>query len=218
MPDQRKRRRQARKDNSFLAAGSLLVGGVVTAAHAADAPAGSAVKASAPVKVADARADGKELFAGLYFGQGSVGKKLMKSDAFIGDRTGQLRKNGTPEARKAIAELTTAIDKASPEFFATFSADVRSGNPFRVKDAIDAGTAQVEKVAKVQSEDGTGSGTCLVTVNVGAFVNVVAGINAATQANVVVELNFWWSPPADSPDPVNSDEQIAAFTKQLRTI
>ncbi|QLH25341.1 hypothetical protein [Streptomyces sp. Rer75] len=200
-----------------VAAGSLLIGGAITAANAAGAPARSAVKASAPVAVGDARADGKMLFTGLYFGQGTVGEKLLASDAFIGDRSGQLEKNGTPEALKAITELTAAIDKASPEFFATFSADVRSGNPFRVKDAVEAGAAEVDKVAKVESEDGTASGTCLVTVNVGAFVNVVAGINAATQANVVLELNLWWSASADSTGPA-SDEQIAAFTEQLRTI
>ncbi|MFJ8079272.1 hypothetical protein ACIQ6Y_01405 [Streptomyces sp. NPDC096205] len=96
-----------------LAAGSLLIGGVVTAAQAADEPAGSTVKASAPVDVADARTDGKALFTGLYFGQGTVGKKLLASDAFIGDRTGQLKKNGTPEARQAIKELTAAIDEAA---------------------------------------------------------------------------------------------------------
>ncbi|MFF0228554.1 hypothetical protein [Streptomyces sp. NPDC004629] len=90
-------------------------------------PAGSVVKASAPAHVADARADGKALFTGLYFGQGAVGEKLLKSDAFI--------------------------------------------NPFRGKEAVEAGAAEVEKVAKVQSEDGTGVGKCAVTVNVVAFVN-----------------------------------------------
>ncbi|MFF1449664.1 hypothetical protein ACFVYF_16165 [Streptomyces sp. NPDC058274] len=201
-----------------VAAGSLLVGGAFTAAHAADAPAGSTVHASAPVHVPDARADGKALFTGLYFGQGTVGEKLLKSDAFIGDRSGQLKKNNTPEARKAIAELTTAVEKASPGFLAKFSADVRSGNPFRVKDAVDAGTAQIEKISKVQSEDGTGVGTCAVTVNVVAFVNVVGGINVASQVNVVVELALWWSAPGGSIAPVKGDEQIAAFTEQLRTI
>ncbi|MEW2299149.1 hypothetical protein AB0958_04035 [Streptomyces sp. NPDC006655] len=201
-----------------LATGALLAGGAITAAHAADAPASPAVRASAPVHVAEARADGKALFTGLYFGQGTVGEKLLKSDAFIGDRTGQLKKNGTPEARNAITKLAAAIDKASPSFFSQFSADVRSGNPFRVKDAVDAGTAQIEKIAKVQSDDGTGTGTCAVTVNVVAFVNVVGGINVASQANVVLELNFWWSARAGDLAPVKSDEQIAAFTKQLRTI
>jgi SdpC family antimicrobial peptide len=201
-----------------VAACSLLVGGAITAAHAADAPAGSTVKVSAPVDVADARADGKTLFSGLYFGQGAVGEKLLESDAFIGDHTGQLEKNSTPEARQAILELTAEIDKASPQFFAEFSADVRSGNPFRVKDAVEAGAAQIEKVAETEAGDGAGVGTCVVAVNVGAFVNVVAGINVATQANVVLELNLWWSASADSEAPVKSDEQIAAFTEQLRTI
>ncbi|MGW2567590.1 hypothetical protein [Streptomyces sp. NPDC001537] len=168
--------------------------------------------------MADARADGKALFTGLYFGQGTVGEKLLKSDAFIGDRTGQLKKNSTPEARKAIAELAAAIDKASPDFFAKFSANVRSGNPFRVKDAVDTGTAQIEKIAKAQSDDGSGIGTCAVTVNVVAFVNVVGGINVASQVNVVLELALWWSAPAGDLAPEKSDEQIAAFTEQLRTI
>ncbi|MFG3085622.1 hypothetical protein [Streptomyces parvulus] len=202
-----------------LAASSLLVGGAITAAHAVDAPAGPVAHAAAPAtKVADPAADGRELFTGLYFGQGTVGEELRGSDAFIGDPEGQLERNGTPEAREAIKELTTAIGKASPDFFATFSTDVRSGNPFRVKAAVEAGAAEVDKVVEAESGSGTGDGKCLVTVNVGAFVNVVAGINAATQANVVLELNFWWGSSAEAPAPERSDEQIAAFTEQLRTV
>ncbi|MEU0339604.1 hypothetical protein ABZ092_11595 [Streptomyces bobili] len=168
--------------------------------------------------MADAHADGKALFTGLYFGQGAVGDKLLESDAFIGDHTGQLKDNDTPEARKAIAELIASIDKASPDFLSKFSADVRSGNPFRVKEAIEAGAAEVKKVSTVQSEDGTGVGKCAVTVNVVAFVNVVGGINVASQVNVVLELALWWSVSPETQDPVKSDEQIAAFTEQLRTI
>lgn len=201
-----------------VVAGALLAGGAVTASYAADSTSASSVPASAPVKVADAKADGKTLFNGLYFGQGDVGAKLLKSDAYIGDESGQLQKNDTAEAHKAIADLTAAIDKSSPTFFSDFSADIRSGNPFRVKAAVENGAAEVAKVAKVESQDDANSPTCLVTVNVGAFVNVVAGINAATQANVVLELNFWWGSSAASPAPERSDQQIARFTEQLRVI
>ncbi|MEV0633393.1 hypothetical protein AB0I77_00125 [Streptomyces sp. NPDC050619] len=206
-----------------MAAAAVLAGGVATVAQTSASAAGTSSTVSA-ADVVDARADGRDLFSGLYFGQGPIGKKLINSEAFMGDRTGELKKNGTPDRRKMIAALTAVIDKSSPDFFARFSEDIRSGDPYTVQKAFENGINELNKVAKIQKDDGTGTGKCFAALNaiayanVGYLANVVAGLNFATQANVLFELNFWWGSSSSGTGSLSEEEQIARFTEQLRAI
>ncbi|MGW5350924.1 sporulation delaying protein family toxin [Streptomyces sp. NPDC004031] len=177
------------------------------------ANAGSA----APGKLSAAE-DGRQLFAGIYFGQGPVAAKLASHGVFKGF---ELSANDSPKAVHAVAGLADRIEAKSPGIFAEFSVKSRSGDPRLVKEA----TADVSRaLAGVSDADlsapPAASADCVALVVFVAVAAAVAAVvtvagtgalvvNAAAVINVVVDTKPISSLP--------QDELMARLATTLRT-
>lgn len=171
--------------------------------------------------VTDATTDGKDLFNGLYFGLGEVGRKLIDSDSFIGDPHGRLEKNREAESREAIAKIVASLDEKHPPFFADFSDQLRSGDPRKVEQAIVDGAEKLKEYAEEEDDAYVSRNGALCVANAAIAVNLVAVLNVATYAAAIANVEIWVEDGGGSGQagaPLNRDEQIAKFTKLLRTI
>ena len=137
------------------------------------------------------------------------------------------KENSTAEQRQAASALLDKIQQERPEFFSSFSQQLRSGDPRKVESGVtEAGnilksmSAQAEPKA---ADAGTGSGRCatvvlavnvLVAVNLGGAVNVSVAVNIQAAGNVINALNFW-SSSATGESSLTRDEQIAELTQVL---
>ncbi|GAA0336237.1 sporulation delaying protein family toxin [Streptomyces blastmyceticus] len=175
---------------------------------------------------AEANRDGRALFEGLAFAQGSVAETLGASGKFV--NVAALRKaNSTPEQRQAASALLDKIQKNRPQFFGTFSAKLRSGDPRKVQSGIaDAGEVlqSLSSKSSARSADtGAGVAQCativlalnvLVAVNLGGAINVSVAVNAQAAVNAANTVNFW-SSPSNGGQSLDRDQQIAGLTKVL---
>ncbi|QES46502.1 hypothetical protein DEJ50_00120 [Streptomyces venezuelae] len=160
-----------------------------------------------------ATSDGKDLFAGFYFGLGQTGQAIYRNLDFKND-IGELAKNQTPEGREAVAGIVNDVAKDSPAFFADFSTKLRSGDPVRVDQAMTAGAGQLKKYVDedAAADLGAGQGKCVF--------NFVAAANVATTVtavNFVALYNKFWTRSAALDEGLSKDETIAKLTTTLRT-
>ncbi|WP_438292794.1 hypothetical protein [Streptomyces sp. HUAS TT7] len=219
-----------RRASVAIAAVTVLgLGGVVAQQAVATpaAPHAASSLTSGSVSKADATRDGRSLFEGLAFAQGSVAKKLADSGKFV-DIAALREKNSTTEQRQAVAGVLDKIQKERPQFFSSFSTKLRSGDPRQVA----SGVAEAGEVLKSQSttavtkanDTGAGVAQCatvvlavnvLVAVNLGGAVNVSVAVNIQAAGNIVNALNFWSSAPAKGEGSLTKDEQIAQLTQVL---
>ena len=123
-----------RRASVAIAAVAVLgLGGAVAqqaAATPATSHAGSSL-ASASLSKAESAQDGRALFEGLAFAQGSVAKELADSGKFM-DVAALRKENSTAEQRQAASALLDKIQQERPEFFSSFSQQLRSGDPRKV--------------------------------------------------------------------------------------
>ncbi|WP_345669331.1 sporulation delaying protein family toxin [Streptomyces similanensis] len=202
----------------------------LTAAPAATAePATKASVSTAAETAVSAKDDGENVFRGLFFAQGKVGEELAKLDLFAEAR--QHLDNDSYEEIRAANAVIDLINKKSPDFFAHFSDNVRSGNPRQVEQAVvDAqdmllAVAQKADAGATPVENGQ---LCGVTVAVGAAVVHVAAVVTAAGAVVTVTIavganfvkgkNWFWSPEPTSGDgsQLSRDEAVAQVTEALK--
>ncbi len=219
-----------RRASVAIAAVAVLGLGGAVAQQAVATPAASHVGsslASASLSKAEATRDGRALFEGLAFAQGSVAKDLADSGKFV-DVAALRKKNSTAEQRQATSALLDKIQKERPQFFHTFSQKLRSGDPRKVESGVaEAGDIlkSLAAAAEPKARDtGTGTGRCatvvlavnvLVAVNLGGAVNVSVAVNIQAAGNVVNALNFWSSSAKDGESSLTRDEQIAELTQVL---
>ncbi|MEV0008722.1 sporulation delaying protein family toxin [Streptomyces sp. NPDC051840] len=158
--------------------------------------------------------DGRRLFAGVFFGQGAVAGKLSAAGLLPGFEPGA---NKSPEASRAVAELTEKIEQRSPGIFAEFSAKSRSGDPRLVEEATAAVSRALVSASDSDLSAPTDSADCVTLVVAVAVAAVVIGVatgafvvNAAAYINVVVSTK----PSQGLP----KDELLAGLTKTLKTV
>ncbi|MET7852276.1 sporulation delaying protein family toxin [Streptomyces avermitilis] len=193
----------------------------------ADSP-GTSTKPAAAVSAASAKTDGENVFRGLFFGQGKVGRELAVLDLFSEAR--QYIDNDSPDEIRASNIVVELINKRAPGFFADLSTTARSGDPRQVEKAVTDAQNMLLTVAKSTSakpaEDGQ---LCGVTVAVAAAVVHVAAVitaagavitvTVAAGANFVKGKNWFWSADPTSGDgtPLSQDEAVAQVTQALKT-
>ncbi|RXS83685.1 sporulation delaying protein family toxin [Streptomyces sp. TM32] len=210
---------------AIAAVTALAVSGVAVQGAMATPPAPRTHSAEALAGVGTVK-DGRALFEGLAFAQGTVAEELGKSGKFV-DIAALRTKNSTPEQRKAATALLNAIQKQHPKFFSSFSAKLRSGDPRKVESATTEAGRILKSLATKSSaavaDAGTGSGMCatvvlainvLVAVNLGGVANVSVALNVQAWRAAVNTVDFWSSPPSGSSS-LSRDQEIALLTKTL---
>ncbi|MFI0774748.1 sporulation delaying protein family toxin [Streptomyces sp. NPDC021212] len=192
---------------------------------------GASARQAATASTVSAKADGENVFRGVFFGQGKVGRELAKLELFSEARK-HLDNNSADEVRASDAVIEL-INKRSPGFFADLSGRARSGDPHQVEKAVTDAQNMLLAVAK----DNKGKSAapvengqlCGVTVAVGAAVVHIAAVITAAGAVVTVTLavganfvkgkNWVFSeePTAGDDTPLSRDEAIAQVTQALKT-
>ncbi|MBA8827568.1 SdpC family antimicrobial peptide [Saccharopolyspora lacisalsi] len=181
-------------------------------------------------KIEQAQTNGKDLFRGIFFLQGGVGDKLMGLPIFTGDQE-MIDRNNSPEAMKAVDQITAKMEKTQPGFFADFEKEVRSGDPVRVSRAVENSVALAKKAAPEQvstkETNGDAKPTCGVTVAVGlAVVHAAAAFTAAGVAVaetvavghfLVYGSAYFWPNKAASASELGQDQKLAQLLNTLRT-
>lgn len=214
------------KQRGILAAAGITAAALCVSA-APSAMAGTSAKPAVAVSAVSAKADGENVFRGLFFGQGKVGRELADLDLFSEAR--QYIDNDSPDEIRASDIVVELIDKRSPGFFADLSTKARSGDPRQVEKAVTDAQHMLLAVAKNKSakpvEDGQ---LCGVTVAVAAAVVHVAAVitaagavvtvTVAVGANFVKGKNWFWSSEPTSGDgtPLSQDEAVAQVTQALK--
>ncbi|MBH1938631.1 hypothetical protein I5Q34_30970 [Streptomyces sp. AV19] len=216
-----------RRANVAIAAVAVLgLGGVVAQeATASSATSHAASTTPAAKSKADATRDGRALFEGLTFAQGPVAEKLAHSGKFV-DVAALRKKNSTADQRKAVTAVLDGIQKQRPDFFSSFSAKLRSGDPRQVKGGIAEAADILKSLSTTKVKNiGTGAGTgecvnvvaavnILVAVNLGGVANVSVAVNAQA-SKWVVNTSHFWSSFERGQSSLNRDEEIAQLTQVL---
>lgn len=169
------------------------------------------------------RADGRLVYRAAFFAQGALGHRLASHAAFAGMRTA-LSRNNTAKARKQADQIMDALSARHPGFFATFSRQVRSGDPYQVETALRTGSTYLHELAKPNDNSPMGAVSYCVSTEVAAaaVLVVVVAANSAAVANAVVVVNgmwFWMGPPRTEPRASSSlgrEEVVAEATTLLR--
>ncbi|MFE7933363.1 hypothetical protein ACFU6S_32515 [Streptomyces sp. NPDC057456] len=215
--------------------GILAVAGVtaaalcVTVAPSAMADTfGTSERPAAAAPAVSAKTDGENVFRGLFFAQGQVGRDLADLDLFAQARQ-HLDNEDLDEVRasNAVIEL---INKRSAGFFADFGIRARSGDPRQVEAAVADAQHMLLSAAQNKSATPVENGQlCGVTVAVGAAVvhiaavitaaGAVVTVTVAVGANFVKGKNWFWSPQPTAGDgtPLSKDEAVAQVTRALKT-
>ncbi|MFD7258472.1 sporulation delaying protein family toxin [Streptomyces sp. NPDC059874] len=211
-----------------VTAAALCVAAAPSAIADSDGTSAKPVAAAPVVSEAAAKADGQNVFRGLFFGQGAVGRDLAELPLFSEAR--QNLDNGDIDEIRASNAVIDLIDKRDPGFFAGLSRKTRSGDPRQVEKAvIDAQNMLMSVAQKDNSATPVENGQlCGVTVAVGAAVvhiaavvtaaGAVVTVTVAVGANFVKGKNWFWSPEPTSSDatPLTRDEAVAQVTKALK--
>ncbi|TSE01604.1 hypothetical protein FOS14_03475 [Skermania sp. ID1734] len=186
------------------------------------APERSAKASSAPsAEVKGTRDDGEKIFRALAFGQGDMAYALGAEPILSTYRT-TYSLNNRPD-RKALADrVIHDIDTADSNFFATFSIQMRSGDPFKVGTAIDrAESTAVSHLAAqpIPTPPVTPQG---IYINFQTNFNLVFNINTFVNENLAFNLNIYRAPVAPVPNTNNLDYNnftretaVAAITSDL---
>ncbi|WP_326617685.1 hypothetical protein OG863_09880 [Streptomyces decoyicus] len=187
--------------------------------NAAIAKSGPTMKLAAQkgAKVGTDR-DGRDIFAGLFFIQGEVGKQFAKMPEYT-EAKKNYKANNSAKAKKATALVMDAIAKKDKGFFAAYSAKLRSGDPRKVEAGMGDAVKLLNKVVSEDEKDlGEGSGKCVISVlAVQSLIVVTTGGGAVVSVAVVAQAWKWVvnaSVAAGTTD-LSKDQKIADITKLL---
>ncbi|MCK8681327.1 hypothetical protein [Streptomyces lichenis] len=197
------------------------VGGVATSNASAAPSTGTApVAAHRSGPAVGTVQDGRDVYAGLIFLQGDLGRKFAELGPYTGAAE-SYRKNDNAEARQAVAQVLDAIAEKDSGFFSAFSTQVRSGDPRKVESGMDRAVKLLTEVTVDEKDTtspkalGAGDGRCavlalnvLIVVNVGGAVNVSVAVNLQAWKNVI---NMSVA-PADEGS-ITKDQKIADITR-----
>lgn len=129
--------------------------------------------------------DGKDLFRGVHFFQGEVAEALVSAGA-VTAADDALEAGREKEAVAMVDDLIAAIEKDDPAFFAQLSADLRSGDPYLVEDALTRGSERIQQNLEIV-DDGLAEGQCIaVALAIVGFVAVVYSIHTAIALDVTI--------------------------------
>ncbi|WP_406220538.1 hypothetical protein [Streptomyces decoyicus] len=162
--------------------------------------------------------DGRDIFAGLFFIQGEVGKQFAKMPEYT-EAKKNYKANNSAKAKKATALVMDAIAKKDKGFFAAYSAKLRSGDPRKVEAGMGDAVKLLNKVVSEDEKDlGEGSGKCVISVlAVQSLIVVTTGGGAVVSVAVVAQAWKWVvnaSVAAGTTD-LSKDQKIADITKLL---
>lgn len=215
-----------RRRIALLAAVTLVLSPTIaTTASAQDGPSRNS---DTRVSVPAAKYDGRDVYRGIFFGQGEVAEQLAETESFSAMKEG-MALNNTPEAQATADTLMDIIEENSPGFFDRFGIGVLSGNPMRVQSALEDGTKQLETAAVTIEQDDamvepmSPVAVVVAVVHVLAAVtagNLAAAVNVATGGNWVYAQNWLWggnsaTTAADAPS-LTKEQAIAELTSALR--
>lgn len=118
--------------------------GMAPATAAEPVPMSPTVSSASLSQTADQ--DGRDLYRAIYFFQGGMADELMASGVLTADAE-VVKFNRSAEGEELIRSVLDTMAESDPAFFATFSQQLRSGDPFQVEDGLQAGTDMLLEVA-----------------------------------------------------------------------
>lgn len=172
--------------------------------------------------------DGKNVFRGIFFLQGELGKELASLDSYNGNED-DVRANNSDEASAFIDGLIADMEESDPDFFAELSREARSGDPVRfdrsLRQAADLMLeAAPDKIKTLENKDG--SSELCVTTAAGAVVVVAAGgvavvaavvleSAAVAHAAVYAEVKVWERSAAEPSSGLSEEEAVIEIIEVL---
>jgi len=182
---------------------------------------------------------GRNAFEAVFFGQGPEAAKLLNTGFFDDVTRGAiLQNNSSDTAKRFVSVIENTIGSADGAAFDQFSANLRSGNPQRVRSASEKMATKARDAenavrgAKVVDPAGPDGQLCGVTVLVGAaaiiaaaaiaveaavvFSSAAVGSQAAVGNLVVVTSNSFFS-ASNSVDQLAADQKLATLTTSFQT-
>jgi SdpC family antimicrobial peptide len=208
----------------------IVSAGIVAAVIAACADVNS--PAPAPLERAAVRS-GEEMFRGIVFGEGTVGRMLPEVWGEGRDPSASLGREKLQRYERNKTTLIARMRTADADFFTRFGADVQSGDHLRIERAMDESAALIRQVAGAPdsglSNPGTGVGNCVavaavlavaVAGNAVAVVNAVVAANAAVTSNWVYNTNYFWGKKllAPSESRLGRDQVIHMFAGRFASL
>ncbi|WP_405615090.1 hypothetical protein [Streptomyces sp. NBC_00076] len=200
----------------------LSIGGATTAYAVGGTSHDVAAPHIAVVKSVGSTADGRALFRGIFFGQGTVAQALAK-DSDLFSKIGEVYKqNNGATAMKAGDALLDALAKKNPGYFQRFSTEVHSGSPARVQAALLRAPKDLKAIG-VGAKDADAGPTCVTIAVAAAGVHIVAALTAAVVAvaeaavagaNIVIGTNWFWS-ASKAGSTLTQEEAVAKVTTLL---
>jgi len=134
---------------------------------------------------------GEAIFEGLYFGQGTVAERfpeIWKNQAVL-DLKAKMTAADQAKFESFRSETVSKINTREPDFFKQFASDMQSGNPVRVKSALDHANDQFAALypeAKTQAMPATSKVTPQCCGPSFCVVAAVVHVGAAVTAYVFV--------------------------------
>lgn len=211
------RQRIARRLAAPLAA-AVVAAGIGLAPATATEP--HTAQPAAAVAAHDAAQDGKDLFRAVFFFQGEMADELMR-EGILTAPAQALEWNQSEEGRAMIDDLMQLIQEHDPTFFATFSGQLRSGDPFQVEAGFQRANDLLGELAPTVTG---GDHSAAIFAFMVAVAVVVVAVYAATWGGLThhaVALNK--RAVADSTLPrggrdLDHERQIADLTGALATV
>lgn len=208
-------------------AAAVMFAGIGLAPATANEPRPAPSSASIiAVEERDADQDGKDLFRAVFFFQGEIADELMRDGILTADA--QVRElNRSAEGTQAIDLVVETLEQADPDFFPTFSAQLRSGDPFQVEAGLQAATDLLTESLPTMTRGDEAAALIVMAVVVvvvaAALVVSVGAVYSMTYGGLIhqaVAINknavFASTMPRGGRD-LDVERHVAAVTKALAT-
>lgn len=211
------RQRAVRRLAAPLAAAVVAAGIGLTPATATEP---HSALAAASIVAHDAAQDGKDLFRAVFFFQGEMADELTR-EGILTAPAQAVEWNQSEEGRAMIDDFLEIVEDHDPAFFATFSAQLRSGDPFQVEAGFQRANDLLAELAPTVTG---GDHSAAIFAFMVAVAVVVVAVYAATWGGLThhaVALNK--RAVADSTLPrggrdLDHEQQIADLTRALATV
>ena len=220
---------------SVVVAGAVVATGIFGVSSATAAPANIGAAQPESANMAKTRVAPEALFHGVYFLQGAVGKKIYSGTSVeqLNNFNQTIAALNAPKATSLADSIIAELKSTHPGFMAKWAAQIQSGNPYKVSQALAEGSTLMARTTTVKNAVAASTtyvpgqvGTdCFFNVVVGAvfviaagaFVIVlVVGIEAAAVGyNVALAQNAVSTGHATSPTDARAQEWNALITSRL---
>lgn len=195
--------------------------GLAPASAADPVPASASASVSTSLVGHNADRDGRALFQAVFFFQGDMADSLIR-DGILTAAPQALAANRSPEGIQAIDTLVAEMSTADPGFFASFSDQLRSGDPFQVEAGLVAGIDLLTEVAPMgPGGDHSANWIIAVAVVVAVAVAAVYSLTYGAMVHHAVAINERWVFDSGAPiviQGLDRERQVAAITTALATV